>query len=362
MKRYGKLLFTALTALLTVLLLAAVLVFPAVAETADAGEDLLVFDADNKIVTERVEGDLLALSNALIVQGEVQGSIRAFAAEIKLQSAVHRNVTVAGGIIESSEDFSANDVVIAGGQVVFRGECETLSIYGETVIIGGTVHGELVCSAKQVILLESADFVSANIVSSSEPVVKKQEADLDYKPLAGSAFADRVTFEKTQSELVSDLIELPFTLLTGVVLALVIALLFGRVADRVSLRFHARPVPFCLKGFAAVVLVPLAAIFLILPVVTVPVSGALLLVYLLFWLVSKALTAAILGRLWLARWNPYLSAALIAAVIAVLSVIPIVGGLITFFCGMVSFGTAVSLLMTRQEEKQDIPADMDFRV
>lgn len=357
MKRYGK----SLLALLTVLLLTTVLLLPVLAETADAGGDLMLFDSE-ATVNDAVGGDLLAFAAELTVRGEVQGSIRAFASIMTLEGTVRRNVTVAAGSVECNESFSAGDVILLGDSVAFYGECDTLSITGGTVVIGGTVHGALKCSANEIILLESASFQTAQMTASSEPVVAASVNDRSGRALSDSAFADRVSFQKTESQLVRDLRSLPFTALMSVVLALVISFLFGRTADRLTLRFRTRPVPFCVKGLAALVLTPIAMILLVLPLVTLPVSGALLLVYLLLWLVADALTAAVLGRLWLSRRNPHLSTALIAAILAVLSVIPYIGGLISFFCLLVGFGSAVSLLLTRQEPQQNVPSEMDFTV
>lgn len=357
MKRYGKSLF----ALLTVLLLTAVLLLPVLAETADAGGDLLLFDTE-ATVRDAVGGDLLAFAVDLTVRGEVQGSIRAFASIMTLEGTVHRNVTVAGGDMTCNESFSAGDVILWGDYVTFYGECDTLSVTGGTVLIGGTVHGELNCSANEIILLEGASFETAHMSASSEPVVKANTTDPSGRALSDSAFAGRVTFQQTESRLVKDLRTLPFTVLMSVVLALVLSLLFGRTADRLTLRFRTHPVPFCAKGLAALFLAPIAMILLLLPVITLAVSGVLLLVYLLLLLVADALTAAVLGRLWLARWNPHLSTVLIAAILAILSVIPYIGGLVSFFCVLVAFGSAVSLLLTRQEPQQNAPLEMDFTV
>lgn len=362
MKQYRKPFFAALI----VVLLATVLLLPVAAETTDMGGDQLIFDVEEVKITDGVDGDLLAFAVGLTVQGEVQGSIRAFASEVLMDSKVHRNVTVGGSIVECGDDFSASAVVLAGGQILFTGECDTLSITGDTVYIGGTVHGELVCDANRIILLEGAEFASAKLTASSEPVVAKSETDTDYRPLSEFALSDRVKFEKTESQIVSELLELPFSVIGAVALALLVSLLFGRAVDRAVPRFRAHPVPFCLKGLAALFVIPFAAIFLLLmlPSVTLPISGALALIFFLLWLVSDALTASILGRVLLKRWNPYAASAFVAAIIAVVSVIPFVAGLVSFFCMLVSFGFTVSMLFTRKEAPQDLPMelDMDFRV
>lgn len=359
MKRYGKLLFAALIAVL----LTAALLLPAFAaeETEEDGGDLLLAE-DQAIVRDAVGGDLLAFATELTVRGDVQGSIRAFAAELLLDGVVNRNVTVAGMTVECGESFHAKDVKIAGNQIVFYGECDTLSVFGTTVYIGGTVHGEIICEAGQVVLLEGASFASAKITSSSEPVVAKRMSDTSFAPLAGSAFDESVKFVKTRSAFVQNLVDLPITLLGAAVLALVVALVCSRISERASRIFRSRPVPFCLKGLAAMILIPVFAILLLLPLITWPISVSLLLVYFVLVLVADALTAVVLSRLLLARWNPYLSAVFLSAVLAILSVIPYIGGLVSFFSMTVAFGTVVSLVLTRRESIVSERPEMDFRV
>lgn len=356
MKRFGKLLFAGLV----VLSLTAVLLLPVLAdtETVDGG-DLLVFNDEVK-VTESVDGDLLALAMELTVQGEVHGSIRACANEMLLDGVVDRNVTVVGTSTECSGQFSANDVKIVGDEVVFLGTCDTLYVYGGTVYIGGTVRGKLVCEAGQVVLLEGAGIASAEITSSSEPVVAGSLTDASYKPLKGSSFEGVVKFTKTQSAFVSSLIDLPFTLIAAVVLALVMTLVLKRLPERVPGQLKAHPFPFCLKGFGAIVAVPFAAIFLLIPVVTWPISLSILLLYVAWMLLADAVTAVVLSRVLMPRRNPYLSASLFAAIIAVLSILPFVGALVSLISASVGFGTVISLLWKRRDSMEDPRTEMDF--
>ena len=358
MKRFAKLFLIGLA----VLLLSAVTLLPVLAETETVdGGDVLAFDDEVKI-TDGVGGDLLSLAMKLTVRGEVQGSIRACANEMLLEGIVNRNVTVVGTKVECGKQFAANDVKIVGDQVVFLGTCDTLSVYGGTVYIGGTVRGKIVCEAGQVVFLEGAEITSAEITSSSEPLVAGGLIDPSYEPLKGSAFEDAVKFTKTPSAFVTSLVNLPLTLLVAVVLALAVALVCKRLPECAPRNFKAHPVSFCIRGFAAMVLIPLAAILLLLPMVTWPISVTLLLLYVVLLLLADAIAAVVLSRAWMGGRNSYLSAALVAAIIAVLSILPFVGWLVNLFSMTVGFGTVVSLLLKRREPMEESRPEMDFRV
>lgn len=351
-----------LLALVSVLLLG---VLPVLADgnASEQSGDKLLFSADRESVAREVDGDLLALTNELTVKGAVNGSIRAAAMSMYLNGAVKRNVTVAGQIVEAGENFSARDVVIAGSQVLYTGTCENLSLYGTTVIIGGTVTGKLICNADTVILLESASFQTADISSQHEPVVAKNATDPNYQPYKASAFSERVRFTKLRSEFMDTLMTLPFAAAGTVLLAMFLQLLLKKSSDQLSVQFHERPAPLLLKGLGGLFLLFIAAVFLLASMVATALGLAALLIFILLALVSAAFTAVLLGRLFLAKLNPYLSSALIALAVSVLSVLPFVGSLVQFFCLLVTFGAAWTALFRKKQPPQDIPlGDADFRV
>lgn len=356
MKKFIKMLFAGLV----VLLLMTALLLPALAETETAdGGDLLLFDEEVK-VTNGTEGDLLAFAMELTVQGEVQGSIRACANAMLLEGVVGRNVTAAGTTIKCGEQFSANDVKLVGDQVVFLGTCDTLSVYGGTVYIGGTVRGKLVCEAGQVVLLEGAEIASAEIASSSEPLVAGSLTDASYAPLKGSSFEEVVKFTKTQSAFVSSLIDLPFTLIAALILTLLLTFVLKRMPEQVPQQLKAHPISFCLKGLGAMIAIPLAALLLLMLVVTWPVSLSLLLLYVVMLVVVNAIAAVVLSRAWMPQRNPYLAASLFAAIITVLSILPYVGWLVSLFSAAVGFGAAVALLRKRRDPMENMTPEMDF--
>lgn len=354
-----------------VLLLTAVCGLCVSAETADAHNgDVLLFSAEDDTVTEAVEGDLLAFSTSLRVTGQVGGNIRAFSStEMLLNGAVARNVTVASVIIECGSNFSAGDVILAGSEVAFGGKAETMTVYADTVIIDGTVEGKLKIEASQVILLESAVLSDAEIISQYEPVVAKSADATSFTALKDSAFAEVVSFKKAQSDLITNLQSLLYAVPAAILLALLWVFTAGKATKKPSLRLRARPVGFLLRGFGILLALPIAALFLIAMIFTMSIGGVLLLLFILIIIAAEAITADVLGRIWMPSFNRYASAALLAAAISVLTVIPFVGTLLAFGCWCVAFGTLASMLFDRKKDEEELPpssetpdSGMDFRV
>lgn len=369
MKHRGWIILAAAVSVVLLLSVGVVAVWADGVDGYDGGDRILVSSESVRILSDETEGDLLAAALELRVTGDVGGSIRACGGTLLLDSAVGRNVTVAGMFVSCAEDFQAGEVYIAGSQTEFYGECETLYIVGSKAIIGGTVHGEVICEADEVYFMEDASFEKATVTGSTRPVVVKRNGGAaEYTELDQSALADRVAFRKTESALVSGLKDLLYSLMAALVTALVLTFLFGKAANRMSLRLNARPVSFCLKGFGLMVGIPVICLFLLMLIVTLPISGALLLLYFAMLIVAQALTALVLGRLWFAKWSPYLSSCVLVVAITVLSAIPLIGGLCSFACVLVAFGCLASAIFDRKssdplmDEPLNPNGGMDFQV
>ncbi len=358
MKRFGK----AISCLLAVLLLTAVLALPAsAASDAEVGEDRYLF-SDSLKVENTVTGDLLAFALEMDVRGTVLGSIRAFASDLRLQGEVGRNVTVAGLTVQCDGAFSANDVMIAGETVVFAGVCRDLRVEADTVYLAGKVTGEFYCEADRVVLIDGAEFGSAQILSPSEPVVASSLSDSTGRPLAGSAYEGRVAFEKQPGPVVDVLQSLAVSLLSGLVLTLFCALLFAKRSDRVAGMLKARPVAFLLRGFGPLLLLPFAGVVLLLLGYTMSVGAVLLLAYILVLAASKAVTALLLARVLLPRWNAIPASLLLSAGLSVLGVIPVLGTVSSLLCALIALGVLIELVRPRREPIVLQNPEMDFRV
>lgn len=331
------------------------------AETTQAQDgDLLIAEAGDVTVADTVTGDVLGVAYSMTVEGHVQGSIRAAAIEMVLKGGVERNVTVAAMVLQTAEELVAEDVYIFASEAQIYGTFESLTVYGSTVIIGGTVTGELVCEADTVIILEGASFGSARIVSQNEPVVAKDATLKEFSYLSESAYAETVTFEKETSDLIIELQSLLFTIPASVLLALCLAFLTKKISGKVSVELNRKPFAFLLKGFGWLIALPLAALFLCASYVTIYVGGVLALVAVLLFAISKAFAAVILGRLWMSGQSSYVSASVFAAAITVLSVVPYLGGVISFCCMLVTFGALQSLVFDRRKQETQAESEMNF--
>ncbi len=351
-----------------VLLLAAVLLMSTLcgmsvlADTKEVHDgDLMVMETDRAVIEQTVEGDLLGAATEMWVSGHVKGSIRVAAMSLSLSGTVERNVTVAAMQLKTEKTLVAEDVVIVSSTAEIYGSFASLTVYAEQVVIGGTVTGELICEADQIVILEGASFENAKFVSQNEPVVVKGLSSRESTRLSKSAFAAKSVFEQTPGDLLIYLMSLIYTIPAAILLALLMAWILQKKTANLSLSFRARPAPFMLKGFGLLFGLPMAALFLLAMPFTMSIGGVMLLLMLLVGVAAEAITACILGRIFMPGKSPYLSASAFAAGLCVVSSLPYAGMFVTMTELAIAFGCLCSLLFSRKKNEPQGDG-VDFRL
>ncbi len=347
---------------MTAVLLLSLCGFFAAADTKEVHDgDLIVTEVEKVVVDQTVEGDLLGAATEMVVTGHVKGSIRVAAMSLSLSGKVERNVTVAAMELKTEKTLVAEDVVILASKAEIYGTFESLTVYGEQVVIGGTITGELICEADQIVILEGASFGSAKFVSQNEPVVVKGLSSRDTTRLSQSPLAKNAVFEQTPGDLAVTLFSLLYAVPAAILLALLLAWVLQRKTSDLALQFRTRPTSFVLKGFALLFGIPMAALFLLAMPFTMSIGGVMLLLLLLVSVAAEALAACILGRAFMPKQSPYVSASVFAAGLCVLSAIPYVGAFVSMLVTMVAFGGLFALLFSRGRN-QSQGDGVDFRL
>lgn len=359
MKTRAKRILICLTAVLLLGALCGMLVSAETKEVHDG--DLMVMETDRAVIDQTVEGDLLGAATEMVVSGHVKGSIRVAAMSLSLSGMVERNVTVAAMELKTEKTLVAEDVVILSSTAEIYGSFESLTVYAEQVVIGGTVTGELVCEADQIVILEGASFGKATFVSPNEPVVVKGLSSRDSTRLSKSAYADKAVFEQTPGDFLIYLMSLIYTVPAAILLALLMAWALKKKTGDLSLCLHSRPAPFMLKGFALLFGLPMAALFLLAMPFTMSIGGVMLLLMMLVGVGAEAITACVLGRLFLPAKSPYLSASIFAAGLCVVSSLPYAGMFVTMAEMAIAFGCLAALLFSRKKNEPQGDG-VDFRL
>lgn len=155
------------------------------------GDDYVWFGQDLKMTNATVKNDLIAAGqNISIVESMVAGDMRLAGENISIKdSTTVQNITAAGQSV-SVLNGNGKAVALAGQDVSFSGSCKELSAYAENVRIDGTVEGDVVVGATNVVIGTDAKIKGTLYVSASnEPVMERgsEVGDVEFTQVEGAS-------------------------------------------------------------------------------------------------------------------------------------------------------------------------------
>jgi hypothetical protein len=271
---------------------------PAWAQDVQAGEAFVVLSGPADVPRGQQVGDLVVFHGSSTVDGTVNGSLTAFDAP----------VTISGRV--------AGDVVVFNGPVVLRG--------------GAAVTGDVVSQNAPVVAQ------GATIGGSTRRVQTNVNWD-------GFGWAGHFAFWLAVSA-------------STVVVGLVLLWLIGRGAGRVLEAGRTRIGPAILWGLVVFFGVPILALLALITVVGIPLGLGLLGALGLFYALGYSATAWILGRSILRTRTAWVVAFLLGwAILRVIALIPILGGLVWFAAVVFGLGTLLVAIWRGRAATRSVP-------
>ncbi|MFC3959167.1 bactofilin family protein [Halovivax cerinus] len=338
------------TILLVGLLIAGTVALPVSAQTDEAGGSVVVEEgetvenvnafAGHVVVRGTVTGDVSAMAgNVRIAEGgSVEGDLQAFAGNVEIAGTVGGDVSAAGGNLLIADSGSIGEDLEAGaGTATIDGEIGgNADIGADTITLGAnaSIGGDLSYSGD---LQGNQDAVAGSI---SEDASVGPDVGPTLGPLASWLFA---------------LYALVLNLLLGAILLALFPRFSRHVADRVS----TAPLRSGLVGLAVLIVVPILLVAIAITVVGIPITILGLFVFALvcwiavvygwFAIAAWALSALGVESAWLA-----LVVGLVGG--ALLSQLPIVGGLVTFLVLLLGLGAlSMGLYRHRRGRRESGP-------
>lgn len=338
---------------------------------ADAlGEDLYAA-AQSVEVLASVEGDAVLAAGSVRISGDVTGDVMAAAGQVVMEGGVGDDLRAAGGQVIVS-GFVTDHAVLAGGSILLTGTSAVagrvwasggnvdvagqvgggLKVMGGSVRIAGQVEGDVDVTARE-LRVEPGAVIGGNLIwrGSGEPDIA-EDARIFGDILAEPAAPDLAP---------PDLADGPgFGTRIVAILALFLAgagltWLAPGLVSRAGVSLRAAPVSTLLWGAVALVMTPVAVVFLFVTVI----GWLLALLLVAAWLFGLVL-AVLLGLTALAdgllRRGPGLGDGgrfparrllvllILATVLVLLRTVPVVGGLVTLVLLLAGLGCLVNLL------------------
>ena len=315
-------------------------------------------------VTGTVEGDLVATGGTVALSGPVGGGVLAVGGTVRLGGVVAQTARTAAGAVTVGGRIG-NDLVLLGGTVSFERGADvgrdlvaigrTVFIWGNvgrrarlngnSVIIGGSIRGDVAVNAGTIVLLPTARINGRLRYMANRPAEIHQGAHVvggvERMARPGGVYRElqqRVPYA-------GRVLEGLWLLVLGF---MVVAVAPGGVPQVVD-RVRHRPGPALLTGFLLLVTVPVASVLIALTVVGTPLAVVLILLYGATVYPSQVFVAAWLGDFFvrpLARRAPslYVAQTIGTVILVAIVALPVAGMIIRLLALLLGFGALWSAL------------------
>ncbi|WP_323191371.1 polymer-forming cytoskeletal protein [Halostella sp. PRR32] len=322
-------------AVLALLVVLALLPGVAVAQETRSG-DTVVVSAD-----ETVGGDLAAAGGTVIVRGTVTGDLTVAGGNVIIEGEVQGNVEAFSGNVRIAGDVGG-DVTAAGGNVV--------------IAENGTVSGTLEAAAGSVTVdgtVGAAEIASGSITLGSTAVV---QSDLRYDGELTVAEGATIGGETIRDASIAPGPQPPRFAWAGTVYGFLTNLLLGALLLALLPSFSARVAgyglnnPFRAGGFglATLLIAPVLFVLLLVTIVGIPLAFVWLFLFLFLAWVGSVYGAYVVGEGLLSLTeiaNRWLALVVGLVVVALVTQVPIAGGLFGLLVFLVGLGAFVGVLV-----------------
>lgn len=299
----------------------------------------------NVAIRREVNGEVLALGGNVALLSNVRDDLYAAGGSVQLDGEIGGDVKAAGGHLSLSPEANIEGrASLVGASIEVRGRIgKSLKAMGDVIRLGGEIRGDVDLTAREVEILPGAKIQGKLRYRSPQPAQIDPtaiiEGGVSYLPMEierGAATAGKV------AGILGVVLALAgLALLGGLLLAL-----FPNFVQAASRTLGSEPGKSLVLGFALLVSLPVAVLLLFVTVIGIPIGLAVLLLYPLalllgylavaFYAGDKGLTLLRRGRASAsARFTAFLFALIL---LALLTGIPLVGGLIAFLSVLSGLG------------------------
>lgn len=317
-----------------------------------------VIVAGNTItINGAVSGDVLALAASVTVNGNVGGNVRAAGGTVTINGSVGRNTTVAGGTITTGKDAVTGwSFAAAGGTLQMNGEVKgNVTLYGGSVTLANTIGTDAT------VYLDPEGTITvfpSAVITRDLTYTSTKAADVQTGATIGGQ-----TIHKLQSQTVGKaqefldiswifgrLIGLFATLFVGVI---IVSLFPGWVTKTTAL-MQTRPGMTVLVGIITLIVTPIVTLILLFSIIGIPLALILSALYFILLYSAKVFLGAFVGT-WIMKlmrkqnapvkepslfWPMMLG----TTIVAIVSTIPILGGIIQFIGVLWAFGAFIMIV------------------
>lgn len=318
-----------------------------VIRNADA-QDIFCAGQTAGVAKSKAAGNIFAAGNTVEIR-DVNVNADVFAAGNVVdidEGYVNGNILAAGNII-SIEGVSTGGVVAAGNSIEFEGIAEEAILSGTSVVLNGSVDGDVTIEADSVVIGEYAVVNGTLTVKApAEPTIpdNAQISGYEYE-VRTQTEAESVEnvkkagiFAKALRKITSRFYWIPAMVIFG----LLLCLLFGKDIDEAKELIKDHSIEYVLEGALGWLLIPVAAFILAVTVIGLPAAGIILTAYVVLLCAGMTFAGASLGRLVFGKLHPILASIIGIAILECVKIIPLIGGIVAVAADMYLIGYVVN--------------------
>lgn len=306
----------------------------------------------NVLVDGTINGDLFVGGGSVTIRGNILKDLRAAGGQVSVAGKVEGNVTAAGGNVDIQDSAQiSGSVTGAGGDIkIFSPIGRGATLAGGNVTIGNSINGDILAGVGNLALTSNAQAQNVTYYSSKKADIQEgaQIKGQISQKLPPKAKEKQETAKKilTGARLIFAILSLVSSLIIGYIFTKFLP----NFTNSAALRIRKNPFGMFLAGFLALVLIPILSVLLLITVVGIPIGLITLVGYAISLYLSKLFVAVAVGQVILSRdkRSQDLFLALAGGLIAylVLTLIPVIGPIVTFLTLTVGLGT---ILFTKKE-------------
>ncbi|GAB4388493.1 MAG: hypothetical protein Kow0025_08100 [Thermodesulfovibrionales bacterium] len=301
------------------------------------------------VVAGRVDGDLILSGGSIEVTGQAGGDARLLAGTATISGSVGGNVSAAGGTVRlAASSQTGGDISAAAGHVSLAGTAGgSARVLAGDLVVSGRIGGDLSAAVGE------ARFVSGARVAGDFAYWSKREVDME----PGAGVGGSVIRRRPPTEFLSPGLAVYWiagslcklaSFVSTLILGLVFIWLFPGLSAGAAGAVRRRPLSALGLGLIYTAAVPGVAIILFLTVVGIPLGIMLLALYLVSLYLSRIFVVLWAGKAVLKTpekgGRPGCAFVLGLAVYFALTLVPVLGGLISIFVILLGAGAAITAL------------------
>jgi hypothetical protein len=292
-------------------------------------------------VNGTVNGDLFIWAGIVEINGQVNGDVIAAGGEITVNGEINDDLRLAGGIVTISNKVKG-DLMIGAGTVTIGNEA---LVSGETYVGSGTlrIDGEVQAIKAGVGRLEIGS--SAKVNDGITYYSEEEGSISDEATILGNTNFNRV---ENRTDYGVSATAKATSLLGALIIALIAVYYLPNFSSSVGKDWRERPWHNLLWGFLTLIVLPIAAIFLMATVIGLPLGFGIAIIYPIFIYLAMIVASVGLG-LCIENYfgkkkkdNPdWVSVVIGLLVYYLVGLIPLLGGLINFVFMLIGLGALV---------------------